>query len=143
MEHNTLLVSNSDSSTSIALPDASRCAFTSVNQRRCRMPIASPDSRYCGFHCRHEKADAQSICAELDQAAGSLQGPEDVLNVLSAVFRATTQNRIPIRKAAVLGYLGQMLLRAHREVAYRRSLDPENMEGKMTGWIDIPRPIRD
>jgi hypothetical protein len=55
MERNTLLVSNSDSSTSIALPDASRCAFTSVNQRRCRMPIASPDSRYGGFHCATKK----------------------------------------------------------------------------------------
>lgn len=120
-------------SKSVILPDASRCAFTSANNRRCRMPIASPDSRYCGFHWRNEKADAQSLCAQLDQAAGTLQGPEDVLNVLSVIFRAATQTRIPLRKAAVLGYLGQMLLRAHREIAYRRSLEPKPVEDPMAG----------
>jgi hypothetical protein len=140
MEPNTLLVANSARSKSIDLPDASRCAFTSVNHRRCRMPIASPDSRYCGSHWRHGKADEQTLCSELEQAAGSLQGPEDVRSVLSAVFRATAQNRIPPRKAAVLGYLGQMLLRAHREVAHRRILDQQEQD---SGYIDVRRPIRD
>ena len=87
----------------------------------------------------HERME--TLCSELEQAAGSLQGPEDVLNVLSAVFRATAQNRIPPRKAAVLGYLGQMLLRAHREVAHRRILDQQ--EEQDSGYIDVPRPIRD
>jgi hypothetical protein len=60
--------------------------------------------------------------------------PKDVL--LSVVYRATTQNRISPRKDAVLGDLGQMLLRARREIVYRRSLEPQ--PPSMAGYAPFP-----
>ena len=94
------------------------------------------------------KSSAASIVfslAELYQAAGSLDAPQDVLRVLSKVFLATTKDQITPRKAAVLGYLGQMLLRAHREIAYHQKIETQRQleSGELEDIFDVPHLIRD
>jgi hypothetical protein len=103
---------------------SSRCSYMTSGGRRCRMP-ASPDSPYCRSHAKNTTIITSTLAAELSQAAGSLAAPEDVNRVLAKIFLALAADRLSTRKAAVLGYLGQMLLRSHREIAFHKKLADE------------------
>ncbi len=133
--------------------NSSRCTYLSSAGRRCRMP-ASPNSPYCRSHAKNNIIVASTLAAELSQAAGTLGTPEDVNRVLAKIFLALAEDRLSTRKAAVLGYIGQMLLRSHREIAFHKKLADEeaNREAdreaeeerihEINSWT-IPRPIRD
>ena len=112
---------------SIIPPDALRCAYSSSHGHRCRMP-AVPDSRFCLSHARLAQLDASDLATELTSVAGSLESPEEVHGLLAKVALAVVAGRMSARKAAVLGYLGQMLLRSHREIAFQKKLDGEIAE---------------
>jgi hypothetical protein len=124
---------------------ATHCQHISRSGRPCRYLANSPDSHFCQTHSKDQRRLDALLAAELYQAAGSLDAPQDVLPVLSKVFLATTQDQITPRKAAVLGYLGQMLLRAHREIAFHQKIESQRQleSGELTDIFDVPRPIRD
>ncbi len=118
---------------------SSRCSYLSSAGNRCRMP-ASPDSPYCLSHTKNNVIVASTLAAELSQAAASLGTPEDVSRVLAKIFLALAEDRLSTRKAAVLGYLGQMLLRSHREIAFHKKLADEEAERNDSGFphgVDI------
>ncbi|HEY2458575.1 MAG TPA: hypothetical protein VGI13_14830 [Candidatus Acidoferrum sp.] len=122
-----------------------RCAHLSPSGRRCSQPVCSSDPNYCFVHIPKpapEPAADQALAAELAAAAGNLDSPEDVNRVLCKVFLAVTQDRITPRKASVLGYLGQMILRSHREIANNRKLEQQLNPPTMTGYIDVPQADR-
>jgi len=103
--------------------------------------FASPDSPYCRSHAKNTIIVASTLAAELSQAAGSLSAPEDVNRVLAKIFLALAEDRLSTRKAAVLGYIGQMLLRSHREIAFHKKLAEEEAKRNDSGppiVIDIP-----
>jgi len=112
--------------------------------------FASPDSPYCPHHAQSKLLVTSALAAELTQAAGSLASPEDVNRVLSKIFLALAADRLTTRKAAVLSYIGQMLLRSHREIAFHKKLAVEEADREaaqerqnaLDRW-EIPRPIRD
>jgi hypothetical protein len=113
--------------------------------------LATPASRYCHSHSNHAKLDATSLAAELSQAAAALATPEDVHRVTAKIFLALCEDRISLKKAGMLSYLAQTLLRAHREIAIHRKMEMEWQEmeqqkasessGSIRGWI-VPRPDR-
>jgi len=101
---------------------------------------ASPGSLYCHSHAKNNVIVASTLAAELSQAAGSLRAPEDVNRVLAKIFLALAEDRLSTRKAAVLGYLGQMLLRSHREIAFHKKLAEEEANHNDSGFphgVDI------
>jgi len=119
---------------------SSRCTYMTASGRRCRMS-ASPGSLYCFSHAKNNVIVASTLAAELSHAAGSLGAPEDVHRVLAKIFLALAEDRLSTRKAAVLGYLGQMLLRSHREIAFHKKLADEEAKRNNSGHltvIDIP-----
>jgi len=83
---------------------------------------SSPGSPYCHSHAKNTVIVASSLASELSRAAGTLAAPEDVNRVLAKIFLALAEDRLSTRKAAVLGYIGQMLLRSHREIAFHKKL---------------------
>jgi hypothetical protein len=113
--------------------------------------LTTPGSRYCHSHATHAKLDATSLAAELSQAAASLATPEDVHRVTAKIFLALCEDRISLKKAGMLSYLAQTLLRAHREMAIHRKMEMEWKEleqqqarrsnGQIYGW-NVPRPDR-
>ena len=119
---------------------SSRCTYLTSAGNRCRMP-ASPGAPYCLSHVKNTVIVASTLAAELSQAAGSLAAPEDVNRVLAKIFLALAEDRLSTRKAAVLGYIGQMLLRSHREMAFHKKLADEEARRNNSGHItviDIP-----
>ena len=95
--------------------------------------LAAPGSAYCRCHSKKKGFLASTLAAELSRAAGSLEAPEDVNRVLAKIFLALAEDRLSTRKAAVLGYLGQMLLRSHREIAFHKKLADEEAERNYSG----------
>jgi hypothetical protein len=87
--------------------------------------LTTPDSRYCHSHAAHAKLDATTLAGELSLAAASLATPEDVHRVTAKIFLALCEDRISIKKAGMLSYLAQTLLRANREIAIHRKMEME------------------
>ena len=141
----------SSSAKSHAITDSSRCAFSTGHGHRCRM-LASPGARCCASHSRHDKLDAAALAAELSQAAGSLESPEDVNRLLSKTVLAFIEGRLPLKKASMIGFLGQIILRTHREIVFHEKVErdnhPENdylfpdlHDDESTSTSDSPAPV--
>ncbi len=80
------------------------------------------------------------MAAELSEAAGSLATPSEVNHLLSKTLLAFIAGRLPHKKAGMIGFLGQIILRTHREIAFHRQLDRELHP--RTIIHDLPRPDR-
>jgi hypothetical protein len=119
---------------------SSRCSHITSNGSRCRM-LAASESRFCRSHSQFSRRDATTLTAELSQVAGSLASPEDVQRVLAKIFLALLEDRVSTRKAAVLGYLGQMLLRSQREVLVRKdSVEEDRVKQDIQAFYNDPSP---
>jgi hypothetical protein len=90
-----------------------RCQFHFSDGRTCRMLRTPAHPNFCVFHAREELQllESQSLGKQIST---SLQGDfltaTDINHVLRKLFIAIAQDRIPLRKAATLTYLGQVLL---------------------------------
>ena len=70
------------------------------------------------------------MAQRLSKAAGSLDSPAEVHGALKEIFRALVEGQLSRERAGTLGFLAQMLLRSHREIAYyeKAQLDLEAQE---------------
>ncbi len=95
------------------LPNPNRCQFETSDGRRCRMLRCNAHPALCLFHARDEMQllESQRLGAELSASlTGQFMTATDINFVLGKLFTATAQNRIPPRNAAVLAYIGQLML---------------------------------
>jgi hypothetical protein len=102
-------MTNNNSSTSIA----PRCQFQFSDDRCCRMLRSPAHSSYCAFHARQERQllESQRLGGEISTSLhGDFLTATDINHVLGKLFIAVAQNRISLRKAANLTYLGKALL---------------------------------
>src|SRR6266849_2340318 len=94
-------------------PNPNRCQFETSDGRRCRMLRCNAHPTLCLFHARDEMQllESQRLGAELSASlTGQFMTATDINFVLGKLFTATAQNRIPPRNAAVLAYIGQLML---------------------------------
>ncbi|HYL63219.1 MAG TPA: hypothetical protein VE077_11420 [Candidatus Methylomirabilis sp.] len=100
---------NANSSTSVT----PRCQFHFSDGRRCRMLRSPAHSSFCAFHARQERQLLESQRLG-DEISASLHGDfltaTDINHVLGKLFIAVAQGRVPPRRAAILTYLGQVML---------------------------------
>jgi len=93
--------------------DPNRCAFETSDGRRCRLPRSASHASLCVFHSREEQQllESRKIGTELAATiSGDFLTATDINYVLGKVFIAVAQNRIPVRTAHTLAYLGQLML---------------------------------
>ena len=97
-------------STSRKAPEPNRCAFETSDGRRCRLPRSATHASLCVFHSREEQQllESRKIGDELAATiTGNFLTATDINYALGKVFTAASQNRIPVRTAHTLAYLGQ------------------------------------
>ncbi|MBI1739056.1 MAG: hypothetical protein HYR58_07395 [Acidobacteria bacterium] len=89
-----------------------RCEFTFPSGRRCRQVRAKPGACYCSTHGtrQQQQEEADRIGDEIVGADGALNTQEGIHKALANVFCNLARNRISARNAAVLGYVGQLML---------------------------------
>ncbi len=93
--------------------EPNRCAFEASDGRRCRLPRAASHASLCVFHCREEQQllESRKLGGELASTiTGDFLTATDINYVLGKVFTAVAQNRMPVRTAHTLAYLGQIML---------------------------------
>jgi hypothetical protein len=90
----------------------SRCEFLFADGRRCRMRPADPNLSLCVRHLqvREQQEAAARTGDEIVGAEGALNTPDGIHKALANVFSNLARNRISARNAAVLGYVGQLML---------------------------------
>ncbi len=117
-------------------PNNGVCQHTDAEGRRCRMLLADGHPHLCLYHWRREEQDrdAIQIGAEIVGVFGEIRTATAVNHALARLFAALAQNRIPVRRAAVLGYIAQLLQHGLRSVKH----ETENAIGH-NAWNDAVR----
>jgi len=90
-----------------------RCQHTSADGRRCRMRRMNGDPALCPQHRRQllrGDTDPGAVAAELLGSIEDFKTAAAVNLALGRLFVMLAGNRIPPRNAAVLAYIGQLLL---------------------------------
>jgi hypothetical protein len=106
-------INNQESLAQAPPPNPNRCQFETADGRRCRMFRHNGHPSLCLFHARDEMQllESHRLGAELSATlTGQFMTATDINFVLGKLFTATAQNRIPPRNAAILAYIGQLML---------------------------------
>ena len=92
-------------------PESEYCTFIFPDGRKCRA-LKMPTRHMCIGHWRHDGQFQQDEAALVELAAVSrtLDSRRGVRKALASVFRLIATDRIPMRKASLLLYGGQLLL---------------------------------
>ena len=93
--------------------DPNRCTFETSDGRRCRLPRSATHASLCVFHSQEEQQllESQKLGSEISATpTGDFLTATDINYALGKVFTAVAQNRIPVRTAHTLAYLGQLML---------------------------------
>jgi hypothetical protein len=127
-----------------SLINASRCAHRFANGLRCRLRTPDADSSYCPNHAnlvenqRASTDTAASLTADLKEFRSAIP----INDFLARLLLLLAQDRISPRKAAVLAYITNQLLRTLP--AIDRELNPKPDKDEPTQIIfDMPGPDRD
>jgi hypothetical protein len=103
-------------------PPGIRCTFTDLAGRQCRNLALRPTGKgasrtksgFCLAHATEERQlhDAEAVAEDLMGNTPTLNTAVGVNNVLSKLFELTVNDRIPMRKAAILTYQASLLLQS-------------------------------
>src|SRR6266478_1367709 len=126
-----------DSPLQLASPDGG-CKHHTRNGR-CRMPVADSLSSLCAEHARRrQKLDkAANLSAELVAGLTEFRSAVPINDFLSRLLLFQAQDRIPPRRAAVMAYTCNLLLRTLPAIQQEKAGQPQRI------IIDMPEPDRD
>jgi hypothetical protein len=116
-----------------------RCQHRYANQKRCRLNTARRDTRFCVHHLKFYQSS--EVSAALTANLAELKSPQALNDFLSRLLLLLAQNKISPRRAAVLGYITNQLLRTIHAIdqkAQQAKRDEENAEVHVN--VDIGRP---
>jgi hypothetical protein len=96
-----------------ALNDKTRCTHRTADGRRCQSPLAPNHTTLCANHALQDlqlldmKAVSEEIVGPL---GGDFRSAHAINRSLGKLFTIAAENRIPRRNAALLAYIGQLLI---------------------------------
>jgi hypothetical protein len=133
-------ISSSPTST-VANSKPLHCQHRSASGRRfCRLPISDPDSGLCFQHAAlHQRdLDQADLAASLIGNVEEFRSAADINHSLGELYKLQAHNKITPRRAAVMAYTCNLLLRTLPAIEHETN--PQNEQQQ---WImDLPRPDR-
>jgi hypothetical protein len=120
-----------------SINNSARCIHLYPNGRRCRLSATTPNSHFCPAHDRlpqnqPEPAEiASTLTANLDDFTSAAQ----INDFLARLLLLLAQDKISTRRAAVLAYITNQLLRTLPAIAKEENAEP-------TIIIDMQHPER-
>jgi thiamine pyrophosphate-dependent acetolactate synthase large subunit-like protein len=114
---------------------ASRCQFRFANRKRCRLSTRNYDS-FCPSHAKAHQIE--STATELTANLNKLKSVEELHDFLARLLLLLAQNKISPRRAAVLAYITNQLLRTIHEMQAQADAARKNDSARIV--IDMPRP---
>jgi len=128
---------NEQSANSNSVSELQRCQHRTATGRRCRHSASDAATGLCVRHLslRRKISQEADLTADLLGELQQFHSASDVNQVLGKLFIALTRNRIAARRAAVLAYIGNMLLRSVT------ALDRENKVADSTIVFDVDSAV--
>lgn len=129
-------ISSSTATLDSVLP---HCQQRTASGRRCRMVISDPDSGLCRKHAadRQKDLDQADLADSLIGNVEEFRSAADINHSLGELYKLQAHNKITPRRAAVMAYTCNLLLRT--VAAMQQELDSKPVEF----IFDMPRPKRD
>jgi hypothetical protein len=119
----------------------SRCNHRLACGRRCRRPVSAPESRFCELHQPYASGEAEpDLSADLTDGLEEFTSPGAINEFLSRLLVLLSESRISPRRAAVLAYITNQILRtiALREHQAAVAQNPKNRRVRVL-WT-VPGP---
>ena len=114
------------------------CLFRSPSGRFCRLPIADPGSGLCYRHASDQKKQASAdILQRLTTDCDDFTTALGIHTSLSELYKLLAADLITARRAAVLAYIANLLLRTIPMA--QKEVHPDE-EPRVI--VDLPRPDR-
>jgi hypothetical protein len=106
------------------IPEDVRCNHVTADNRRCIDSRAPDHKTLCPYHAMKEmqRRNSKFVAKEILGPLNDFRSAFAINSALGKLFAITAENRIPVRNAAVLAYIGQLLLQTlnplQREVVH-------------------------
>ena len=129
---------NVKSAKSSPINDSSRCIQRFANGKRCTN-FARHDSNFCQSHAKMSEARRQAadLADDLTGGLDKFTSPVAINDFLSRLLLLLAQNRISPRRAAVLAYITNQLLRTLSAIEKEIAPDARKKAAPIVIW-DIP-----
>src|SRR5260370_34758055 len=137
------MIPESSSPTTITTPSPPHCQYRSASGRRfCRLPISDTDSRLCSKHAAEHRRDLDQadLAASLIGDIQEFRSAADINHSLGELYKLQARNKISPRRAAVMAYTCNLLLRTLPAIEHE--LNPPNDEPQQIIFA-MPRPNPD
>ena len=117
-----------------------RCQHRFGNGTRCRMPVPNEESLFCINHAQlpeHENAPV-NLSASLTAGLTDFKSAVTISEFLARLLRLQAEDRISPRRAAVMAYTANLILRTLPAIEHE--LHPEDDEPSRLDFTNWPRP---
>jgi len=129
-----------------SINDSARCQHRTVTGRRCRLAVVHPSSGLCFRHAflRSKLGEEADLRTALAGDLPDFTSAEQINAFLSKLILLLSENRVSPRRAAVIAYVGSLLLRSLPLVQWERSggADDSDSPKVIVDFGDLPRPNR-
>ena len=117
------------------------CLFRSPSGRFCRLPIADRDSSLCYRHAFDQRKQASAdLLQRLTDDCDEFTTAVGIHNSLSELYKLLEADLITARRAAVLAYIANLLLRTIPFA--QKEANPDDEPRLIVDFGDLPRPNR-
>src|ERR1700719_3242250 len=89
-----------------------RCQHRTRTGRQCRSLVADANSSFCAVHAASEPGDSEDFVVALTERACRFQNAQGINYSLGALYTLLAQGRISPRRASVLAYISNLLIRS-------------------------------
>jgi len=136
---NSNVVNESNPVAQVLRPEALPRCQKHTRNGRCRMLVADPSSPFCPEHARsaHNVRRAADLSTLLTAGLTDFKSATPINDFLSRLLLHQAEGRIPPRRAAVMAYTCNLLLRTLPAIEREANSQPEEII-----W-DLPRPKRE
>src|SRR5258708_9728082 len=117
------------------------CRQRTPSGRRCRMAVSDPDSGLCAKHAAllQKDLDQADLAASLIGDIQEFRSAADINHSLGELYKLQARNKITPRRAAVMAYTANLLLRTLPAIALETNAARHDSRQII---IDMPRPDR-
>ena len=115
------------------------CQYRTASGRRCRMAVSDPHSGLCHKHAaeRQQNLDQADLAAALIGDIEEFRSAADINHSLGELYKLQARNMIAPRRAAVMAYTANLLLRTLPAIYAEENAEQDDGPAFI---VDIPRP---
>jgi hypothetical protein len=119
------------------------CQHRFPSRRFCRMPISDHGSGLCFKHAneKRKERDLAELASALTGKCEDFKTAAGINHSLGELYKLLADNKIAPRRAAVLAYISNLLLRTIPVIYQETHVDDD--EPITISFKNAPRPIRD